>query len=166
MRTLVVSDLHLGTARGADLLRRPDLRAPLLGWLEAGDRLVVLGDGLELREAAHRDAAAIAAPLFSEAGRVLGPAGEILVLGGNHDHGLVAGWIDARLQSEPSGFLGLSDPVEPVQAGPLAQQLAERARPATLRLAYPRGWLRGDLYAVPGHQVQLPQTRPPFQRAP
>ena len=47
------------------------------------------------------------------------------MLAGNHDHGLVAGWIDARLQSEPSGFLGLSEPVEPEQAGPLAMRLAE-----------------------------------------
>ncbi len=30
MRTIVVSDLHLGSSRHADLLRRPDLRAPLL----------------------------------------------------------------------------------------------------------------------------------------
>ena len=29
------------------------------------------------------------------------------MLSGNHDHGLAAGWIDARLQSEPAGFLGL-----------------------------------------------------------
>ncbi len=27
-------------------------------------------------------------------------------MGGNHDHGLVAGWIDGRLETEPSGFLG------------------------------------------------------------
>ena len=49
------------------------------------------------------------------------------MLAGNHDHGLVAGWIDARLQSEPSGFLGLSEPVEPAEAGPLARA-ARRAR--------------------------------------
>ena len=164
MRTLVVSDLHLGTARGADLLRRPDLRAPLLDRLEAGDRLVILGDGLELREAAHRDAAAIAAPLFSEAGRVLGPAGEILVLGGNHDHGLVAGWIDARLQSEPSGFLGLSEPIAPAAAGPLAARLAEDARPARLSLAYPGVWLREDVYAIHGHYSDLHSTVPTFER--
>ncbi len=29
------------------------------------------------------------------------------MLAGNHDHGLAAGWIDARLQTEPAGFLGL-----------------------------------------------------------
>src|SRR4051812_2339839 len=164
MRTLVVSDLHLGTARGADLLRRPDLRAPLLEWRAPGDRLVILGDGLELREAAHRDAAAIAAPFFSEAGRAVGARGEILVLGGNHDHGLVAGWIDARLQSEPSGFLGLSEPIMPEAAGPLATRLAEHARPARLSLAYPGAWLREDVYAIHGHYSDLHATVPTFER--
>ena len=52
MKTLVVSDLHLGAARRVDLLRRPELRAPLLEALARGDRLVLLGDALELRETA------------------------------------------------------------------------------------------------------------------
>ena len=130
MRTIVISDLHLGAASGKDLARRAELRAPLIAALRDAGRLVVLGDGLELREAPHRDAAELAGPFFAEAGRALGPDGELLVLAGNHDHGLVAGWIDARLQSEPSGFLGLSEPVEPAAAGPLAVRLAELAAPA------------------------------------
>jgi hypothetical protein len=164
MRTLVVSDLHLGSTRGADLLRRPELRAPLLEALGAGDRLVVLGDGLELREAAQRDAAALAGPFFADVGRALGPDGEVLVVAGNHDHGLVAGWIDARLQSEPSGFLGLSQGIDPADAGPLAARLAEHARPARLTLAYPGAWLRDDVYAIHGHYSDLHTTVPTFER--
>ncbi|MBW3630510.1 MAG: hypothetical protein KY464_14595, partial [Gemmatimonadetes bacterium] len=49
---------------------------------------------------------AFAAPLFGELGEALGPGGELILVPGNHDHGLVAGWIDGRLQTEPSGFLG------------------------------------------------------------
>jgi len=164
VRTLVISDLHVGAAGGNDLVRRDDLRAPLLEALAGMDRLVVLGDGLELREAPHRDAAELAAPFFSGAGAALGPGGELLVLAGNHDHGLIAGWIDARLQSEPSGFLGLSEPVEPAEAGPLAQRLAELAAPATLRLAYPGVWLRDDVYALHGHYIDLHSTVPTFER--
>jgi hypothetical protein len=164
VRTLVISDLHLGTATRRDLLRRADLRAPLIDALRDVDRLVILGDGLELREAPHREAGDLAAPFFEEVGEALGPDGELLMLAGNHDHGLVAGWIDARLQSEPSGFLGLSDPVEPAHAGPLAQQLAEQARPARLRLAYPGVWLRDDVYAIHGHYVDLHNTVPTFER--
>ena len=164
MRTLVISDLHIGAASGRDLLRRAELRAPLIEALDGVDRLVVLGDGLELREAPHRDAAELAAPFFAEAGAALGPDGELLVLAGNHDHGLVAGWIDARLQSEPSGFLGLSEPVEPAAAGRLAQRLEELAAPARLRLAYPGAWLREDVYALHGHYVDLHSTVPTFER--
>ena len=164
MRTLVISDLHIGAASGKDLLRRPELRAPLIEALGDVDRLVVLGDGLELREAPQRDVAALAGPFFAAAGEALGPDGELLLLAGNHDHGLVAGWIDARLQSEPSGFLGLSEPVEPAHAGPLALRLAELARPARLRIAYPGAWLREDVYALHGHYVDLHSTVPTFER--
>jgi metallophosphoesterase superfamily enzyme len=164
VRTILISDLHIGAASGKDLVRRAELRAPLIEALADADRLVILGDGLELREAPHRDAAELAAPFFAEAGRALGPDGELLLLAGNHDHGLVAGWIDARLQTEASGFLGLSEPVEPEQAGPLAMRLAGHARPARLRIAYPGVWLRDDVYALHGHYVDLHSTVPTFER--
>ena len=114
----------------------PRAAAPLIAALEGVDRLVILGDGLELREAAHREAAELAAPFFAEAGAALGPEGELLMLAGNHDHGLVAGWIDARRQTERSGFLGLSEPVDPAEAGPLggAARGARRARAPAPRL--------------------------------
>jgi calcineurin-like phosphoesterase family protein len=164
VRTLVISDLHLGAVSGKDLLRRPDLRAELIAALADVDRLVILGDGLELREAPHRAAAELAAPLLGEAGRALGPDGELILLAGNHDHGLVAGWIDARLQSEPSGFLGLAEPVAPEAAGPLVARLAGLARPARVRMAYPGVWLRDDVYALHGHYVDLHSTVPTFER--
>jgi len=164
VRTLVISDLHLGAASGKDLLRRPELQAPLLEALAGADRLVVLGDGLELRETPQREAAALAGPFFQGVGRALGPDGEVVLTAGNHDHGLVAGWIDARLQAEPSGFLGLSEPVEAARSGPLAVALAERVRPAALRIAYPGVWLRDDVYAIHGHYVDLHSTVPTFER--
>ncbi|HWK29415.1 MAG TPA: metallophosphoesterase [Solirubrobacter sp.] len=164
MRTLVVSDLHLGKTQRTDLLRRADLRAPLLEALDDVDRFVILGDGLELREAAHRDALEIAAPFFADVGAALGPDKELLLLAGNHDHGLAAGWIDARLQSEPSGFLGLEQRFEPRDAGPLAQRLAAAAAPARLQLAYPGVWLREDVYAFHGHYADVHATVPTFER--
>ena len=147
-----------------DLLRRADLRAPLLEALEDVDRLVILGDGLELREAAHRDAMETAAPFFADVGAALGPDKELILLAGNHDHGIAAGWIDARLQSEPSGFLGLEQRFAPDEAGPLAQRLAEAARPARLQLAYPGIWLRDDVYAIHGHYADVHATVPTFER--
>ncbi|MDA0165154.1 metallophosphoesterase [Solirubrobacter ginsenosidimutans] len=164
MRTLVVSDLHLGRAEGSDLLRRADLRAPLLEALAGVDRFVILGDGLELREAAHRDAMDIAAPFFADVGEALGPEKELLMLAGNHDHGIAAGWIDARLQSEPSGFLTLEQRFQPDATGPLGRRLAEAARPAQLQFAYPGIWLRDDVYAIHGHYSDVHATVPTFER--
>jgi hypothetical protein len=164
MRTLVISDLHLGAPSQADVLRRPELRAPLLDALDGVDRLVVLGDAVELREAPQRDVGALAAPFFADAGRALGPGGEILVLAGNHDHGLVAGWIDGRLQTEPSGFLGLEQRIEPRDAGLLATRLAEHAAPARMSVAYPGAWLREDVYALHGHYSDVHTTVPTFER--
>ena len=164
MRTLVISDLHLGRTERADLLRRADLREPLLEALDDVDRLVVLGDGLELREAAHRDAMEVAGPFFRAVGRALGRDKELIVTAGNHDHGIAAGWIDARLQSEPAGFLGLEQRFAPAEAGPLARHLAEAAEPARMQLAYPGLWLREDVYAFHGHYADIHATVPTFER--
>src|SRR4051795_8075150 len=164
MRTIVVSDLHLGKAGRHDLARRADLRAPLMEAVAGADRLVILGDGLELREAPHRDAAEIAAPFFREAGEALGAGKELLLLAGNHDHGLAAGWIDGRLQTEDAGFLGLEERYSPQASGPLAERLAEAAKPARLGLAYPGVWLRDDVYAIHGHYSDLHATVPTFER--
>ena len=160
----MISDLHIGASSGADLLRRPELREPLAEAVRDVDRLVVLGDGLELRDGPHRDALALAGPLFEDLGRALGPDGELLVTAGNHDHGLVAGWIDGRLMIEPSGFLGLEQRIEPRETGVLAAALAERAAPARVQVVYPGVWLREDVYAIHGHYSDLHATIPTFER--
>ena len=164
MRTVVVSDLHLGSARHADLLRRPELREPLLALVRDADRLVILGDGVELRDRPKRDIAELVSPVFRDLGEALGPDGELVLIAGNHDHGLVAGWIDGRLETEPSGFLGLAQHLEPAEAGPLAAVLAGLAAPARVRIAYPGIWLREDVYAIHGHYADLHATVPTFER--
>src|SRR5687768_11822056 len=151
VRTVVVSDLHIGSVKHADLLRRPELRAPLIEAVRDADRLVILGDGVELRDRPKRDIAELAGPVFRELGEALGPRGELVLVAGNHDHGLVAGWIDGRLETEPSGFLGLEQYLEPAEAGPLAATLAAHAGPGRVRVAYPGLWLRDDVYAIHGH---------------
>jgi hypothetical protein len=162
LRTLVISDLHLG--KPSDVLRRPELREPLLEEISRCDRLVVLGDGIELRDRPQRDAMETSGDCFAAFGRALGPDGELLVLAGNHDHGLVAGWIDGRLYSEPSGFLTLEQRIEPAQAGPLAAAIAERAGPARVTFGYPGVWLRDDVYAIHGHYSDLHSRVPTLER--
>jgi hypothetical protein len=160
MRTLVVSDLHLGARNGEDLLRHDAVRAALLAAAREADRVVILGDGLELRQLAHRDAAAVASPLFSALGEA---CDDLLVLTGNHDHGLTGAWIEARLEAEAPGFLGLEQRIAPAEAGVLATALAEAAAPAKLELAYPGVWLRDDVYAIHGHYLDLHTTVPAIE---
>src|SRR5262245_7172213 len=64
VRTIVVSDLHVGSSRQSDLVRRPELREPLLEAVRGADRLVILGDGVELRDRPKRDIRELAAPVF------------------------------------------------------------------------------------------------------
>lgn len=163
MRTLVISDLHLGASKRVDLLRRPELRAPLVEALHDFDRLVVLGDLLELREVPVRNAAPLARGLLAEAGQALGPEGEIVLVAGNHDHGIVAPWLEARL-AEDAGPLGHEHRIEPADAGPLAAALGESGGPARVSLAYPGIYLRDDVYAMHGHYLDLHSTVPTFER--
>jgi hypothetical protein len=166
VRTLVISDLHIGGSTGGALLRRPEPREPLMAAVRGVDRVVILGDGLELRGGPHRDALAVAGPFFEELGRALGAGGELLVTAGNHDHGLVAGWIDGRLMTESSGFLGLEQRIDPDEAGVLAAAVAERAgrAGAKVQVVYPGVWLRDDVYAIHGHYADLHATIPTFER--
>jgi hypothetical protein len=161
VRTLVISDLHIGASTQTDVLRRPEIRERLVAALDGIDRLVILGDGLELRDGPHRDAVEVAGPFFEAVG---GAVGELLIAAGNHDHGLVAGWIDGRLLTEPAGFLGLEQRIAPRDAGPLAAALAERAKPARVEVIYPGVWLRDDVYAIHGHYSDLHATVPTFER--
>jgi hypothetical protein len=163
LATLVVSDLHLGTRAGADLLRREELRAVLCDRLRDGiERLVVLGDALELRESPVGVAAAIAEPALADLGRALGPGGEIVLAGGNHDHNLLAGWIEQHLAQDIP--MGLEHAIEPAEAGPAAERLAAAAAPAKLRLTYPGIWLRDDVYALHGHYLDVHSTVPTIER--
>ena len=125
MRTLVVSDLHLGRTERSDLLRRADLREPLLEALADVDRFVILGDGLELREAAHRDAMDVAAPFFADVGRGARPG---------------QGADPARRQPRPRDRRGLDrrPPAERADRLPRARAaLRARRRPARSRSGSP-----------------------------
>ena len=65
MRTIVVSDLHLGTRGARDVLRRPGPLAALAAAVEGADRLVLLGDVLELRHGPLREALGAATPVLA-----------------------------------------------------------------------------------------------------
>src|SRR5215208_5119273 len=102
VRTIVISDLHLGSAGDADLLRRPEMRTRLWQELEGVNRVVLLGDMLELRDRPLADVIDLARPFFAELADAARDA-SLLVVPGNHDHHLLAAWLERRqlADSEP-----------------------------------------------------------------
>jgi len=161
--TLVISDLHLGSASGDDLLRRADVREPLLAALDGVRRVVLLGDALELRQGPLRDALAAARPLLEGIGAALGGDGEVVLVPGNHDHALVAPWLERRRREQVPPPLGLSQEAA-VEPGDAAATIAGWVAPARFRLAYPGLWLRDDVYALHGHYLDRHTTVPTFER--
>jgi hypothetical protein len=167
VRTLIVSDLHLGASTCVDLLRRPELREPLLDALGDVERLVLLGDVLELRHGPRREALAGARPFFEDLGRAFAGR-EIVVVGGNHDHALVEPWLQLRNERALPAPLGVEqrfglEPTHPAASTMLAQ-LAEWAAPARLTAAYPGLWVRPDVYATHGHYLDCHLTIPTLER--
>ncbi len=163
MRTLIVSDLHFGSATRADVLRTPHAREALLSALSEVERLVLLGDVLELRHGPRRDALAAARPFFEALGdRMAGR--EVVVVCGNHDHALIESWSNRRSEEAGDPQLGLEQRIAPEQASPMARQLAEWAAPAHVEIAHPGLWIRGDVYAMHGHYLDAHITVPTLER--
>jgi hypothetical protein len=163
MRTLILSDLHLGSVTRADLLRRPELRAPLIEATADTQRVVLLGDVLELRHGPMRDALAAARPFFEDLGRALAGK-EIVIVAGNHDHALVEPWLVQRGEQPDAQPLGLEQLLEPAEASPALERIAEWSSPARLTVAYPGLWVRPDVYATHGHYLDCHLTVPTLER--
>ncbi len=145
-------------------MRRPELRAPLIEAVRDGiDRLVLLGDALELRQGPLRESLAAALPFFAEVGEALGPEGEIVLVPGNHDHALVAPWLERRRRDAVPPPLGLAEQAA-WQPGDAVVALEAASSPARVTLSYPGIWLRDDVYAMHGHYLDRHTTVPTFER--
>lgn len=158
-----MSDLHLGAHTGRDVLRRAEPRAPLIEKLSAVDRLVLLGDVLELRHGPVRDALRAAQPVLRAIAEALGPDREIVIVPGNHDHHLLDPWLERRARDAPPPPLGLEAGVD-WHAGEALATLASWLKPTRVRAAYPGVWLRQDVYATHGHYCDRHTTVPMFER--
>ncbi len=163
MRTLLISDLHLGSLSGADLLRDAELRAPLLERAANADRVVLLGDVLELRHGPPREALAAAREFFQELGRALAGR-ELVVLAGNHDYALLEPWLSRRAEQEHPAALDVQQLIAPADASPMLQRISEWASPARVLAAYPGLWVREDVYATHGHYLDCHLTVPTLER--
>jgi hypothetical protein len=146
-----------------DLLRRAELRAPLLEALEGVERLVLLGDVLELRHGPRHEALLAARPFFEDLGRVFAGR-EVVVLAGNHDHALIEPWLEHRSELERPGRLDVEQLLSAGEASTMMAQLARWAAPAELTVAYPGLWVRPDVYATHGHYLDCHLTIPTLER--
>lgn len=163
MRTLIVSDLHFGSASRADVLRTSEAQQKLLSALTGVERLVLLGDVLELRHGPRRAALQAARPFLEALGEKMAGA-EIVIAPGNHDHALIDTFAQARSEDHEPAPLGLEQWIAPQQASPMAKQLADWAAPANVQIAFPGLWVRDDVYAIHGHYLDAHITVPTMER--
>jgi len=147
VRTLVVSDLHLGARLQRDVLRRPDALEPLLEALEGADRLVLLGDVVELLEGRPAQAMQAAEPVLRALGEGLGGEREAILVPGNHDAALVRPWLQAR------GVPAAVDAEIPLDATPALARVASWLWPARVRVHYPGVHLSDRVWATHGHYL-------------
>jgi hypothetical protein len=126
-------------------------------------RLVLLGDAIELRHGPVREALAAAEPVLRALGAALAERGEVVIVPGNHDHHLIEPWLERAGRRTPPGPLGSESAVD-WRAGETLASLARSLSPATVRAAYPGVWLREDVYATHGHYIDRHTTVPMFER--
>jgi predicted phosphodiesterase len=141
VRTLVLSDLHIGAGRGRMRLDDPTAAAVLSDAIGGYDRLVLLGDVVELRERPIQDALAAASRVLPQLVAGLSEGREVVMVFGNHDH---------QLQANPEAL------------GQLEWMLSQHG--ARVRFEYPGVWLRDDVYAQHGHYLDRHTTTPAFER--
>lgn len=155
MRTLVVSDLHLGARLRRDVLRRAEALDSLLAALEDVERLVLLGDVVELLEGRPARAMEVAEPVLRALGARLGSGREVIVVPGNHDAALVRPWLLLR------GVPSVVDAQIPADATLMLERVVSWLEPAHVRVHYPGVWLSGRVWATHGHYLDrhlLPES--------
>jgi predicted phosphodiesterase len=155
--TAIVSDLHIGTKLGADLTRRPEVRARLAEAVREADQVVFLGDFIELRELPLEGALRCVRPVLADLAEPLSGK-PVTFVPGNHDHRLVEPWLE---QLEVDGAeLALDSSGAAAELSPLAAELARALPESDVRLAYPGLHVRPDVYATHGHYLDLHLTVP------
>jgi hypothetical protein len=155
VRTLVVSDLHLGARLRHSVLTQREPLHRLLEALDRVDRLVLLGDVVELLERRPRPAMEIAEPVLRSIGRALGSQREVTLVPGNHDLALARSWIRAQ------GADLVPDNVIPPDATPALAHVTSWLAPAAVTVRYPGAWLSDRVWATHGHYLDrhlLPES--------
>jgi hypothetical protein len=141
LRTLVISDLHIGAGHGRAALNDSPVVEALAAAIATADRLVLLGDVIELRQGPIQDALAAASRVLPQLVSGLREGREVVMVFGNHDH---------QLQLQPESL------------SQIEWMLSQNG--ASVRFEYPGLWLRDDVYAQHGHYLDRHTTTPAFER--
>lgn len=160
MKTAVISDLHLGSGGEGDLLRHEPIIDRFIEAADGCERLVLLGDTIELRDRPIDVSMERARPFFERVGKEFA-GGEVVLVPGNHDHRLLGHWLE-RMRNDANGEFALDEEVDTPHAyrALLAQWLGE----ASLTMRYPGVWIRDDVYATHGHYLDSHITLPTLER--
>lgn len=159
MKTALISDLHLGASSRADLLRREPIRARFLEATTDVDRLVLLGDVVELRDRPLGVALEDSRSFFTALGEAFAGR-EIVLVPGNHDHRLLGPWLERSRDAERPADLD-----ERVDAPhPAVSSIEGWLGDARLSVRYPGLWIRDDVYATHGHYLDSHVTMPTIER--
>ena len=160
--TALISDLHLGASSGADVLRRAPIRERLIEATADVDRLVLLGDVVELRDLPLGRALEAARPFFTAIGAAFAGR-DVVYVPGNHDHRMLGQWLERP--AEPG------DGDRPVDIDalissphPALDTIADWLGDARLEVRYPGVWVRDDVYATHGHYLDSHVTLPTVER--
>jgi hypothetical protein len=159
MRTAIVSDLHLGAGSDTDVLSREHVLDRFVAAVAGVDRLVLLGDAIELRDSPIERAMSRARPFFERIGREL-PGSEVVLVPGNHDHRLLGHWLERTRNG--SREVRLEEEVSAPH--PYTALIAEWLGEARLTIRYPGVWIRDDVYATHGHYLDSHVTLPTVER--
>jgi UDP-2,3-diacylglucosamine pyrophosphatase LpxH len=149
VRTLVLSDLHLGNRSRRDVLQMPAIRERLLAAVAdaRAERVVLLGDIVELMHRQPRRSMVAAEPVLRALGQSLGSDREVVVVPGNHDAPLLRGWALAQ------GTRLEASHAVPATASPALERLLSWLAPARTRVSYPGVWLADRIWATHGHYL-------------
>jgi len=155
----MISDLHLGAGARADILRREPIRRRLIEATADVDRLVLLGDIVELRDLPLGVTLEAARPFFEDIGRAFAGR-EVVLVPGNHDHRLLGPWLErSRGEERPAE---LDEHVD--EPHPAVRSIEGWLGEAKLSVRYPGLWVRDDVYATHGHYLDSHVTIPTIER--
>lgn len=129
------------------MVRRPAVLARLAQELHRVDRLVLLGDVIELMERRATRAMALAEPVMRELAAALPSHGEVLIVPGNHDRPLIRPWLR---QVRPELSL---DTFVPCDATPALARVCSWLSPHRVEVRYPGVWLGEGVWATHGHYL-------------